>query len=157
MKTRLTLICLFAFVGALAQSLPEDPINKTIEDFFEGFHKRDTALMRSVLWKEVHMQRIGNDPDGKPILRDESVEDFLNSIASLPDTLKIEERLHFYTIQNDGAMAHAWTPYTFYVQGDIHHCGVNSFQLFHDGTAWKIIYIIDTRQVEPCPEPGKAD
>ena len=157
MEIRLTLICLLAFVGALAQSPEEDGIKKTIDGFFEGFHKRDTAQMRSVLWKNVHMQRIGTDAQGKPFIKDESVTDFLNSMASLPDTLEIEERLHFYTIQNDGAMANAWTPYSFYVQGKLHHCGVNSFQLFHDGTAWKIIYIIDTRQVEACSEEEKAD
>jgi len=153
---RLTLICLLAFVGAVAQSPEEDAIKKTIDGFFEGFHKRDTAQMRSVLWKQVHMQRVGSDAAGKPFIKDESVTDFLNSMASLPDTLKIEERLHSYTIQTDGAMAHAWTPYSFFVQEKLHHCGVNSFQLFHDGTAWKIIYIIDTRQVEACTEQGKT-
>jgi hypothetical protein len=147
---------LLAFVGAVAQSPEEDAIKKTIDGFFEGFHKRDTAQMRSVLWKQVHMQRIGSDAAGKPFIKDESVTDFLNSMASLPDTLKIEERLHSYTIQTDGAMANAWTPYSFFVQEKLHHCGVNSFQLFHDGTAWKIIYIIDTRQVEACTEEGKT-
>jgi len=73
------------------------------------------------------------------------------------DTLKIEERLHSYTIQTDGAMANAWTPYSLYVQEKLHHCGVNSFQLFHDGTDWKIIYIIDTRQLKACTEGEKAD
>lgn len=157
MKMRLTLICLLAFVGAVAQSPEDDAIKKTIDGFFEGFHKRDTSQMQSVLWKQVHMQRIGTDAEGKPFIKDELVGDFLNSMASLPDTLKIEERLHSYTIKTDGAMANAWTPYSFYVQGKLHHCGVNSFQLFHDGTAWKIIYIIDTRQVEACAEEEKAD
>ena len=157
MKTRLTLICLLVFVGARAQSSADDAVNKTIEEFFAGFHNRDTAQMRSVLGEQVHMQRIGTDAAGKPFIKEESVKDFLTSMASLPDTLKIEERLHFYTIQTDGAMANAWTPYSFYVQGKLHHCGVNSFQLFYDGTAWKIIYIVDTRQVEACTEPEKAD
>jgi len=154
---RLTFICLLAFVGAVAQSPEEEAIKKTIDGFFEGFHRRDTVKMRSALWKQVHMQRIGTDAAGKPFIKNESVSDFLNSMASLPDTLEIEERLHSYAIKTDGAMANAWTPYSFYVQGKLHHCGVNSFQLFHDGTAWKIIYIIDTRQLKACAEPEKAD
>ncbi|MGB5653230.1 MAG: nuclear transport factor 2 family protein [Robiginitalea sp.] len=157
MKTRLTLIFLLAFVPALAQSSGEDAINKTIEEFFEGFHNRDTAQMRSVLHEQVHMQRIGTDAGGKPFIKEESVMDFLTSMASLPDTLKIEERLHFYITQTDGSMANAWTPYSFYVQDKLHHCGVNSFQLFYDGAAWKIIYIVDTRQLKACTEPEKAD
>jgi hypothetical protein len=139
------------------QAASEDDINRTIELFFEGFHQRDTAKMRSVMWDQVRMQRIGMDAQEKPFLKDETVSDFLTSIASLPDTLQIEERLHFYTIQTDGAMANAWTPYTFYVNGEIHHCGVNSFQLFYEGEVWKIIYIVDTRQAEPCTDRDNTD
>jgi hypothetical protein len=47
-------------------------------------------------------------------------------------------------------MAHAWTPYEFYLSGALHHCGVNSFQLFHDGTLWRIIALSDTRRTEGC-------
>ncbi|MEJ2163003.1 MAG: hypothetical protein P8X60_06715 [Robiginitalea sp.] len=71
-------------------------------------------------------------------------------MANLPDTLQIQERLLDYQIQTDGAMAHAWTPYEFYLQGKLHHCGVNSFQLFHDGEGWRIIYLVDTRRVADC-------
>lgn len=34
--------------------------------------------------------------------------------------------------------------------GNFSHCGVNSFQLFHDNGQWKIIYLIDTRQRTGC-------
>ncbi|MEM0542129.1 hypothetical protein WFZ85_05850 [Flavobacterium sp. j3] len=54
-----------------------------------------------------------------------------------------------YTIQVDGEMAHAWTPYEFYVNGKFSHKGVNAFTLFKDGSleasGWKIIHIVDTR------------
>jgi hypothetical protein len=55
-----------------------------------------------------------------------------------------------YNIQIDGAMANAWTSYEFWVNGSFSHCGVNSFQLFKDEGAWKIIYLIDTRRKEGC-------
>lgn len=143
---------LFA-LGAQSQTGPQEEIKAAIEHFFEGFHKRDTAMMRSVLHKEVHMQRIGRDASGSPALVNEKVADFLTSMAELPDTLQIQERLLAYHIQADGELAHAWTPYEFYLQGDLHHCGVNSFQLFRDPEGWKIIYIIDTRRVSGCDSP----
>jgi hypothetical protein len=155
MKVTAVVFCLMLFGSLQAQPEPEDPIKEVIEDFFEGFHSRDTSKIRAVLHPGVRMQRIGRDAGGNPFLKEESVEAFLTSIATLPDTLAIEERLHFYTIQNDGNMANAWTPYTFYVQGAVHHCGVNSFQLFFDGREWKIIYIVDTREAGPCTEPEK--
>jgi hypothetical protein len=143
-------MCILGISMARAQMDQEKAVKSTIERFFEGFHQRDTALMRSALGADIHMQRIGKDPDGKPVLRNESIGDFLTSMANLPDTLQIQERLLDYQIQTDGAMAHAWTPYEFYLQGKLHHCGVNSFQLFHDGEGWRIIYLVDTRRVADC-------
>jgi hypothetical protein len=136
-----------------AQATPEEAsVKATIERFFEGFHQRDTAAMRTVLSEQVFMQRIGRDPDGIPRLKTESIQDFLSSMASLPDTLLIQERLLDYRIRVDGDMAHAWTPYEFYLQGKFHHCGVNSFQLFHDGDLWRIIYLVDTRRTRDCAQ-----
>lgn len=154
MKTTLLVFFALSLFNSHAQSDTRQEVRATIDYFFEGFHKRDTAQMRSVLGDSLHMQRIGRDASGSPVLVNESAEAFLASMANLPDTLKIEERLLEYRIQTDGDMAHAWTPYEFYLQGAFHHCGVNSFQLFHDGTRWKIIYLVDTRRVKDC-SPGE--
>ena len=154
MKTTVLIFFSLLLYNSYAQSDAKEEVRATIDYFFEGFHKGDTAQMRSVLGDSLHMQRIGRDASGSPILVHESAEAFLTSMANLPDTLKIEERLLEYRIQTDGDMAHAWTPYEFYLQGAFHHCGVNSFQLFHDGTRWKIIYLADTRRVQDC-SPGE--
>ncbi|MDX1333526.1 MAG: nuclear transport factor 2 family protein [Robiginitalea sp.] len=154
MKTALLILFSLFLFNSHAQTDTQTAVRATIDSFFEGFHKRDTARMRSVLADSLHMQRIGRDASGSPVLVHESAESFLTSMANLPDTLKIEERLLEYRIQTDGDMAHAWTPYEFYLQGAFHHCGVNSFQLFHDGTRWKIIYLVDTRRVQDC-SPGE--
>ncbi|MCO5723686.1 nuclear transport factor 2 family protein [Robiginitalea marina] len=150
MKIQSLLFSLFILGATHAQSPEEGEVRQTIDRFFEGFHARDTAMMRSTLGQDVLLQTIVRDASGSPMLRNESMEDFLRSMASLPDTLKIEERLLAYHIRTDADMAHAWTPYEFRVQGELRHCGVNSFQLFYDGTAWKIIYLADTRRREGC-------
>lgn len=150
MRVTITLLCFIFSIMTQAQDSKDDAVKMTIDRFFEGFHKRDTTLMRSVLGEDVQLQSIGASPSGDPVLRSETMKAFLQSMASLPDTLVIEERLLDYQIQADGAMAHAWTPYEFYVHGEFRHCGVNSFQLFHDGNAWKIIYLADTRRRENC-------
>ena len=142
--------CALALYSGHAQTEPREEVRGVIDRFFEGFHQRDTALMQSVLHQRVHMQRIGRDPSGVPVLQTQSVPDFLTSIARLPDTLEVRERLLEYRIQTDGDMAHVWTPYEFYLQGAFHHCGVNSFQLVREAGGWKIIYIVDTRRVGAC-------
>ena len=137
-------------LGTAQRSEGQAAVKASIDKFFEGFHQRDTAVMRTVLGQEVFMQRIGRDQEGTPRMKSESIQDFLASMANLPDTLEIQERLLDYRIQIDGDMAHAWTPYEFFLDGKFHHCGVNSFQLFHDGDRWKIIYLVDTRRVDDC-------
>ena len=142
---------LLAFTAA-AQSAEEIAVRQTIDRFFEGYHARDTALMGTVLGASALLQTVGRSPEGQPVLRSEVMDDFIASIASIPDTVQIQEKLLEYRIQIDGDMAHAWTPYEFFLRGAFHHCGVNSFQLFRDRDGWKIIYIIDTRRREGCRE-----
>ncbi|UWX56421.1 hypothetical protein NYZ99_09635 [Maribacter litopenaei] len=60
-----------------------------------------------------------------------------------------------YSIQIDGAMANAWTPYEFRINDNFSHCGVNSFQMVKLEGEWKIIYLIDTRRKEGCEGQSK--
>lgn len=54
-------------------------------------------------------------------------------------------------------MASAWVPYTFYLDGVITHCGVNSIELLRDQEGWKITQLSDTRREGPnCPDPVGA-
>ena len=137
------LFCLSMQMGFAQQS----EVKQTIVDFFDGFHSKDTVKMRSQFAKEIVMHSV-SERNQQAILKSESATDFLKMIASIPKNEKFEERLLFYNIQIDGAMANVWTPYEFYINGELSHTGVNSFQLFNDNGKWKITYCIDTRK---CP------
>jgi hypothetical protein len=150
MKRHILILLLLAAGNLTAQSAAETAVRQTIDRFFEGYHSRDTTVMSSTLQAGAILQSIGEMPDGKPVLHDEPIKGFLEKVASIPDTVQLEERLLDYRIQIDGNMASAWTPYEFYLRYAFHHCGVNSFQLFNDGSAWKIIYIADTRRTAGC-------
>ena len=141
MKKILTILFIFGLQSVVAQ---EADIRKTIDVFFEGMHTADTLKIQSIS-RDLIMQSV-SEKNGTIQLKSESVSEFYKSIASIPANLKIEERLLDYKIQIDGAMAHAWTPYEFYINGKLSHKGVNSFQLFKDNGVWKIIYIVDTRR-----------
>lgn len=139
-----SIIFLIAILSACGTNAQEDDIKKSIRVFFEGLHTADTVKIKSVCAESIRLQSVSDGPAG-PKLISESISAFCRSIASIPPGVKIEEKIISYNIQADGAMAHAWTPYEFYVNGKLSHSGVNSFQLFRDGGTWKIIYIIDTR------------
>jgi len=152
MKQILTFILLLGFMNIFAQESEEAKVQKTIEDFFDGFHKQDSLLIKQTVAKGIIAQTIGNTKEGTKVVKTEDFSKFLKSIVSIPDTVRFQEKLLSFNIQVDGAMANAWTPYEFWYKDAFSHCGVNSFQLFKDGEDWKIIYLIDTRRKEGCRE-----
>lgn len=144
-KTIFLLIMIFAS-SIQAQN---QEVQKVIETFFEGFHAKDTVKMKSVCSDKIILQSIMENAKGAK-LSDESAKEFYNSIATIPNDFKFEEKILNYSIQVDGTMAHVWTPYEFYINGKFSHSGVNAFTLFKENgpkaSGWKIIYCIDTRR-----------
>lgn len=133
-----------------AQNEEEAKVKATLDTFFEGFHKGDTTLMKSVMMDKIIMQTAYRNKEGKDILVTDEPEKLINAIVTRTADQKWDERLLDYNIQIDGNMANVWTPYEFWFNGVFSHCGVNSFQLFKDGEQWKIIYLIDTRRKSSC-------
>ncbi len=135
----------FIVIFSLNANAQNEDVKNTIQTFFEGFHHRDTILLHQVCADKMILQTIEENATGNR-LSEEPLHFFYRSIASIPKDLKINELILSYTIQVDGAMAHAWTPYEFYVNGNLSHKGVNAFTLFKEKESWKIVYIIDTRR-----------
>lgn len=133
-----------------AQNSEEIQVKQAIDTFFEGFHKGDTMLMKSVMYGKFPTQTTFKDKDGKSVLVTEESSKLIQAIGNRPADQKWDERLLDYNIQVDGTMANVWTPYEFWFNDQFSHCGVNSFQLFNDNGNWKIIYLIDTRRKEGC-------
>lgn len=150
MKRLLLLFLLLSIVPLSAQGTAEEAVQKTIETFFEGFHQQDSVVMLSTVGDDPILQTIGNNKEGQLRIRQEKFDRLIQSIVSIPDSINFQEKIKSYSIQIDGAMANAWTPYEFWINDKFSHCGVNSFQLFNDGEGWKIIYLVDTRRRDDC-------
>jgi len=134
-----------------SQGAIEREVEGVIKTFFEGFHKADTVLMKQTMADQLVFQTAYKNKEQKDILKEDDVAGFIKAIGSgRPVIEKWEERISSYSIQVDGNMANAWTEYEFWLDGKFSHCGVNSFQLFHDNGTWKIIYLIDTRRRLSC-------
>ena len=111
---------------------------------FFAMQTGDTALFRSCFAPTVIFQTIVTK-DNLTKVKTEDFEAFLTSLTKYPKGA-LDERIKFKSVQEDGTLASAWTPYQFYYQGKFSHQGVNSFQLVKLGDAWKIQYLIDTRR-----------
>ncbi|GGK16275.1 hypothetical protein GCM10007962_08270 [Yeosuana aromativorans] len=146
----ITYICIVLTSALYAQEDENKNIKATIDTFFEGFHKGDTTLMKSVMMDNMILQTTFTNKEGENMLVTEEPEKLIEAIANRTSDQKWDERLLDYSIQVDGTMANVWTPYEFWYNDTFSHCGVNSFQLFNDDGTWKIIYLIDTRRKEGC-------
>jgi hypothetical protein len=148
---------LLALVGLIclnlnAQKSEEEQVKATIIEFFDAFHKQDTVKLKAMAKDEITLQSIAVNKEGKTVLQESEYANFVRSIASIPKDRTFEEKLLSFSIQVDGKMANAWTPYEFWYNGNFSHCGVNSFQLIKEDATWKILYLVDTRRREGCQD-----
>lgn len=143
-------LCIVLTSTVYAQQDEKVKVKAAVDTFFEGFHKGDTILMKSVMIDKIVLQTTFTNKEGENILVTDEPKKLLNAIANRTSDQKWDERLLGYSIQIDGIMANVWTPYEFWFNDAFSHCGVNSFQLFNDNGQWKIIYLIDTRRREGC-------
>jgi len=146
-------LCVLLTSVVFAQEDENAKVKATINTFFEGFHKGDTILVKSVMMDKMLLQTTYKTKEGNNVLVSEESSKLMSAIANRPNDQKWDERLLTYNIQVDGIMAHVWTPYEFWFNDEFSHCGVNSFQLFNDNGHWKIIYLIDTRRQNRCNQP----
>jgi hypothetical protein len=116
---------------------------------FTAMKNADTQALKNVFADSALLQSITRTQEGKTFVKNEPIGEFIDFIGKQPPGAS-DERIQFEAINVNGPLASAWTPYTFYFNGQIHHCGVNSFQLVRIDNLWKIQYIIDTRKKEEC-------
>jgi len=153
MKSFLLSLCFLSATFSFSQSSFSEADAKGIIDiFFEGFHKGDTLLMKSVMTNDIVLQTAFSDKEGKNKVITEPVEGLLNAISNRPEDQQWDERLLDYKVQIDGNLAHVWTPYEFWYNGAFLHCGANAFTLAKKDDGWKIIHLIDSRRKSGCQE-----
>ena len=133
-----------------AQADDKAAVKKVVETFFDGFHKQDSIIMKSVVGNQVVLQTTGRNKEGKTMFRTEKIEKLYSSIVGIPDSISFQEKLTSWSIQVDRTMANAWVGYEFWLNGEFSHCGINSFQMVNFDGEWKIIYLIDTRGRAGC-------
>ena len=139
-KYRLLLLILLLSFHPLSAQHPKE----VIETFFEAFHQKDTTSLKDFFMHDARLTSVQNSLDGVKA-KEESVEDFIKAIGSIPDDLSFEERLLGFKVVDASGMTLVLTPYEFYVNGRFSHCGTNVFTLVKKESKWKILALYDTR------------
>ena len=139
-KYRLLLLILLLSFHPLSAQHPKE----VIETFFEAFHQKDTTSLKDFFMHDARLTSVQNSLDGVKA-KEESVEDFIKAIGSIPDDISFEERLLGYKVVEASGMTLIFTPYEFYVNGSFSHCGTNVFTLVKKESKWKVLALYDTR------------
>jgi hypothetical protein len=132
----------------------EVAVKAAIDQLFEGTQTADSSKVRAVIYPSAILKTAFVDKNGDSKLNFESIEDFIKSVGS-PRKGVYDEKIWNYDIKIDGRLATAWTEYSFYLDKQLVHCGVNAFELFKSDKGWKIIGITDTRRTNNCKAEPK--
>lgn len=141
-------VAIFTHTMTIAQSA-EDSVKAVVNQLFEGMKNSDSGAIRNSFADSAILQTIGRNQAGQTIIRTDAVSAFAQQVAKMQKGAA-DERITFETVKIDGPLALVWTPYKFYFNGKLSHCGVNSFQLVRINGYWKIQYLIDTRRRQGC-------
>jgi hypothetical protein len=150
-KILIILIFTMANITAYCQQTEIDAVKKTVNTMFDAMRKGDSTLLKSVFSKEMILQSVSNNKQGKAVLSTEKADGFVKAIGTSHSAV-YDERITFGDIKIDGDLASVWAPYKFYLGDKFSHCGVDVFQLMKTAEGWKIIYIVDTRRKDNCVE-----
>lgn len=146
--TCLTLFLFLFLVTANAQTTT-DSVKAAVNNLFTAMKQADSVALMACFTPGAILQTVIKDKQGLVSVHTEAISKFASSIGQLPKEAA-DERITFDVVKIDGDLAIAWTPYHFYFQQQLLHCGVNSFQLVRLAEGWKIQYIIDTRRKTGC-------
>jgi hypothetical protein len=120
-----------------------EAVKQVVQNMFTAMKNSDTVLLKTCFSNNVIFQTIVNKA-GEVSVKNESLQDFINSIGKQP-VGSLDEQIKFESVKVNRELASVWTPYQFFYKEKYSHSGVNSFQLVKLKEGWKIQYIIDTR------------
>lgn len=155
--TRLGRITGLVGVFLLATTLPVSAqdeaagaVREVVMRVFDGMHEADSAKVRSAFAEGARFALL-SDRDSTSAIRYEPIDSWLAALARSGG--RWDERVHDVDIRVDDTIASVWTPYTFLLDGQVRHCGVNSIELLRTPAGWKITQLSDTRRRDGCATP----
>ena len=151
MKKLLLATLLLALSAPAFCQTDKDDIKKTITTMFDAMRKGDSTMLRSVFAEGIVFQSVSTKKDGTMVLENEKPDGFIKAVGT-PHKDIWDERITWGDIKIDGPLASVWTPYKFYLGTKFSHCGLDYYQLMKTKAGWKIIYLVDTRRTDNCPE-----
>ncbi len=152
LSSLLALIILSFDATPVSAQSPEDDVRATIDTLFDGMRAGDSTMVSSVFYQGLQMGRAA-DQGYRAGTR--TTKGFLNAIGTPHDEVW-DERIWDVKIHVDQRLASVWMEFAFHLGDTLHHCGVNSMQLYRTDEGWKIAYLVDTDNGLDCDIPDSV-
>jgi hypothetical protein len=127
----------------------EGQVMAPITTLFDGLAKRDSTIVLTAMRPDGTATATSEKPDGTRTIRRMTATEFAAGIKPGPEGF--EERLTDPAIEIDGDIAMVWSPYVFLIDGKVHHCGVDHFDLIRENGSWKVSSISWSSRTTGCP------
>lgn len=113
----------------------EAEVMATVNAALAGIGARDAAAIGRTMRPDATTTTV-SEAGGKTTIVHKTRDEFLARFGPGPE--RYEERLADPAIEIDGGIAMVWGRYTFLIDGKVHHCGYDHFDLVRDNGTWVI-------------------
>lgn len=130
---------------ASAETPAETAVLAPVHKLLDGIGHGDKAAMLAAISPDSTASRMR----GGKLLQGSMSELFAHAPAPKSGQ-KLEERIHDPIVHIDDDIAVVWAPYTFFVDGKVHHCGTDVMTLAKVNGKWLISGLADNAR-NSCP------
>jgi hypothetical protein len=129
----------------------EEEVLRVVSALFDAMRAADSAAVRKLFHPELGMMASSASRGGVAGVVFGNMERFMDAVGGA-EPGAFDERIGAPDMRIDDNLATVVTPYAFYHNGNLSHCGVNVFQIARVGDEWKIVGLADTRRRQGCEE-----
>ena len=134
------------FAQEHSDQLAKESAIAVVEQLFDAMRAADSSTVRAVFADGVtDFRRSGTSPDGEPAIGVGTLEGFVTGVGGAEVGAWDEQIVVRDAIVDDNLVT-LITPYVFYFDGKLSHCGVNVFLVAKSGEDWKIVSLVDTNR-----------
>ena len=127
----------------------EGQVMAPINLLFDGLARRDSATVLAAMRADGSATSASEKADGTRNVHHMTAAEFAAAIKPGPE--RYQERISDPAIEIDGDIAMVWAPYAFLVDGKVHHCGIDHFDLVRENGAWKVQNVTWSSRTTGCP------
>jgi hypothetical protein len=141
-----------------AQALPppateEQAVLAPINQLFAAIAAKDGARILAQVRGDGRVTSVVAERSGGQPVKSSSWAEFAARFKPGEGPVLEERLVGAPAIEVDGDIAMVWSPYVFFVDGKLSHCGIDHFDLVRDAGQWKVLNITWTQRKTDCPAP----